>query len=140
MKKLLIYLITLALVGLIGTFVLYGGWIFPVEDISGCYTLTTKKYVDKLCLYPNGQYEQFYAESGTEFEKYNSNTWRSFPHSNDLGDFIAGSLNQFVTRDDEGVVDSLSNIDIQPHQDIFGNVLFARGMNSSSEWKEYYRE
>lgn len=140
LKKILMLFVLVAIAGFAFIFMFYGGWMFPVKDISGCYSLSTKTYVDKVCLYPNGQYEQFYAEAGSELQKYNSNTWRSFPYSNDLGDFVAGSLNQFVTRNKSGEVESFSDIDIQPHKDMLGNVLFTRGMNSSDEWREYRRE
>ncbi len=140
LKKFLIYFFSLVSIGFIGVVVMYGGWIFPVEDISGCYSLSTKKYVDKVCLYPDGRYEQLYSEAGSEFKKYNSNSWRSFPYSNDSGDFVAGSLNQFITRDSSGGVGEFLDIDIQPHKNMLGKVLFSRGMNSSSERQNYYRE
>jgi len=140
LKKILMLVVLVTVVGFICIFMFYGGWIFSIKDISGCYSLSTKMYVDKVCLYPSGQYDQFYAETGSELQKYNSNTWREFPYSNDLGDFVAGSLNQFVIRNKSGEVESFSDIDIQPYKDTLGNVLFTLGMNSPDEWREYRRE
>lgn len=140
MKKFFVCLVIVAIFGFFFIFILYGGWIFPVKEVRGCYSFSTKKYVDRVCLYPDGRYEQFYAETGSDLKMYNSNTWRSFSYTNDLGQFVAVSLKQFVVRDETGEVESFSNIDIQPHKDMFGNVLFTRGMDSSSEWMEYRRE
>lgn len=140
LKKCLMLFVFAVGIGFSCILMFYGGWIFPVKDISGCYSWTTAKFVDKVCLYPNGQYEQFFGEAGSELQKYNSDTWRSFLHTNDLGDFVAASLNKFVARNKSGEVESFSDIDIQPHKDMLGNVFFTRGMNSSNEWREYHRE
>lgn len=140
LKKILIYLISFLLTGFIGIFVFYGGWTFSVKDISGCYYLSTRKYVDKVCLYRDGEYKQFFSKAGSEPQQYNSNSWRKFSYSNGSRDFFAGSLYEFVTRDNAGEVDSLIDIDIQPYRNMFGNVLFTRGVDSSGNFREYHRE
>lgn len=140
LKKTSIYLTYFLVAGFFGISVLYRGWSFPVEDIYGCYYLSTKKHVDRVCLYRNGQYEQFFSETDSAPQQYNQNSWRIFSYSSGGSVFFAGSLNEFITRDDSGEMESFMNIDIQPYRDLFGNVLFTRGISSSGAFREYYRE
>lgn len=140
LKKAVIFTLATVAVGFVFILMLYGGPVFPIKDISGCYSYTAKTYVDRVCLYPEGQYIQFYGEIGSGLQKYNSGSWRRFSYSNDLGEFVAGSLHQFIIRNNKGEMESRVDIDIQPHRDILGNVLFTRGMISPDDWREYRRE
>lgn len=139
MKKLLKYPLIVVAFGVI-VIISHRGWMFPVDDILGCYNLTTKTHIDKVCLYSDGRYEQFYIGSDSTPQKYNSNSWQSFTLSEEFGGFVVVSLNEFIIVDSKGEFQAYTNVHTELHKNLFGSVLFTRGINSSGYFREYYRE
>lgn len=117
------------------------GSISPVIDISGCYEATTDLFTDKICLNDSGKYEQFFTSSEEHSEeKYNEATWNSFPYSNDEGNFIAGTLKGFMRRGLDGDIQDIFELDIQPHKNTFGKVIFEIGIDNARTTRVYFKQ
>lgn len=123
---------------------------FSVSDVSGCYNLTQETYTDKICLYSNRTYAQFFAKKGAKLQKYNSGMWRASPSSRDLSTkntekiFVDADVFNFIGRDRDGLIENYDRPanarSITPlfiFKDIFGNVLFTTNPDAGLY---YYRE
>ena len=139
MKKIIIFLAVI-FTFLLGFIFLTYGTVSPVKNISGCYVASSEIYMDKVCLHEDGKYEQFFAKGDSRFKKDNEASWRSFSYGDKKEKFVGGVLNDFVIRGTEGDLRDVRELDIQPHKDTFGNVLFAVGKRKYSERREYIRE
>lgn len=123
---------------------------FSVSDVSGCYSLMQETYTDRICLYSNRTYAQFFAKKGAKLKKYNSGVWRASPSSRDLSTknskkfFIDADVFNFIGRDRDGLIEKYDRPanarSITPlfiFKDIFGEVLFTTNPDANLY---YYRE
>lgn len=125
MKKIIlgVFLCSVILTG--SVYFLYGS-ISPVKDISGCYKSTIGDVADLICLNKSGKYEQFSVPLDKQVgkEMYNEALWNSFTYSNDEGVFVAASLKGFQRRNSNGRIIEVKDLDVQPHKNTFGKVVF----------------
>lgn len=140
MKRINIFVFLALSGGLFWALMIMLEWRFPEPDISGCYYFSTKQYSDKICLYKDGRYQQFYRPSGGVYKNYNSGMWRDFSYEDEYGVFVAGSVDSFVAMRADGSVDAISDIDIRPYKNIFCEVYFYSSAGSADSFMRYRRE
>ena len=135
-KMALILVLLLVFVSLY-LFLRYGS-IDPVKDITGCYSSGSEGITDTVCLYGSGRYEQI-TTVGSERKKYNESAWKSFNYTNDEGEFVAATLNDYQLSNNDGIK-SVLQLDIQPYKNMSGDVVFAVGSRDGEPQKFYIRD
>ena len=138
MKRIVITIAIIIGMFLLFAFLMYGD-ISPVDDVSGCYVSRLEKISDKICIKKSGIYEQFAITEGVE-KKYNEGSCRTFQYSTNDDVFTAVVLYEYSLVDNQGAVTSKLELDIQPHKNSFGKVLFSVGENLARPVRYYSRE
>ena len=109
-------------------------------DIAGCYVAPLGDGSDKICILPPSRFEQEFSLSDSTPVHYYSGIMRVFSYKRDGHLAVAATLVNFTVVNERGAVVAARTIDIQPFENMFGQMMFLVGSDVAGHERLYKRE